>query len=94
MQACELRSLQTQWRCWIYLLTFTSSGKATVIGLASHGATVYMGARSEVKALETIKDIKKELPSSDIRFLFMDLMKLETVVSAAHRLRKYVSFLS
>lgn len=67
------------------------SGKATVAGLASHGARVYMGARNETKALASIQDIQKELPNADIRFLPLDLASLESVVSAATYVRRYAS---
>lgn len=65
-----------------------NSGKATVIALASRGAKVYMGARSELKAKEAIDNIQKELPNADILFIYMDLTKLETVVAAAKLLRR------
>ena len=62
------------------------SGKATVAGLASHGAKVYMGARSEAKALSSIRDIKVEFPEADIHFLELDLGHLASVVYAARTL--------
>lgn len=71
-------------------LTYLHSGKATVVGLASQGATVYMGARSEAKAEEVIKSLKNEIKNADIRFLYMDLTKFATVVAAAAKIREYV----
>lgn len=67
------------------------SGKATVAGLASHGARVYMGARNETKALASIQEIQKELPGADIRFLSIDLASLKNVVAAATLMRRYLS---
>ena len=66
------------------------SGKATVAGLASRGATVYMGARSEEKATQAIESLKQEFPRADLRYLYMDLTRLETVVAAATKVRRYV----
>lgn len=63
-------------------------GKATVVGLASHGARVYMGARSEAKALGAISTIRKELPSADVVFLPLDLSSLSSVVAAAETVKR------
>jgi NAD(P)-dependent dehydrogenase (short-subunit alcohol dehydrogenase family) len=65
-----------------------NSGKATVAGLGSHGATVYMGVRSEQKALSAIDDIKKELPEADIRILKIDLASFQSVLEAAREFRR------
>lgn len=46
-----------------------------------------MGARSEVKALETIKEIKTQVPPARIEFLQVDLSSLDSVVAAASKLR-------
>ncbi|KAF2796592.1 NAD(P)-binding protein [Melanomma pulvis-pyrius CBS 109.77] len=80
----------------IYLVTGGNSGigKITVIGLASRGATVYMGARSEGKATATIDEIKKEFPDVDIKFIHMDLTKLSSVVEATNRLKQETTMLS
>ncbi|KAF2098375.1 NAD(P)-binding protein [Rhizodiscina lignyota] len=59
-------------------------GKATVVGLAAHGARVYMGARSEQKALTAINEIKNELPEVDIRYLHLDLSSLSSAGEAAN----------
>ena len=59
----------------------------TVAGLASHGAKVYMGARNELKALQSIKDIKSQVPDAQVHFLSIDLSSLHDVASAAHKLR-------
>lgn len=75
-----------------YLVTGGNSGIgfATIVGLAKNGATVYMGARTESKAMAAIDDIKKELPNSDVRFLHMDLNNLSSVIVAAQKLRAEV----
>ena len=51
-----------------------------------HHARVYLGARSEAKAGAAIASIKEAVPDADVRFLLMDLMKLENVVAAAKEL--------
>lgn len=65
----------------------------TVVGLASRGARVYMGARSAEKAEKAIADLKRELgnPQADIVFLKLDLTDFKSVVEAARELRRYVS---
>ena len=67
---------------------FVYRGKATVAGLASRGARVYMGARSEQKAAAAIQEIKQadSTVAFDIRFLEMDLARLAGVVAAAKKL--------
>ncbi|KAH8809184.1 hypothetical protein F5884DRAFT_834630 [Xylogone sp. PMI_703] len=79
----------------VYLVTGGNAGigKATTIGLARQGATVYMGARSEEKARSTIEDIRKEIPDADIQFLYLDLTNLKTIVQAARELRSRESSL-
>jgi ribulose bisphosphate carboxylase small subunit len=47
-----------------------------------------MGSRSEGKAMDAIEEIKKEAPEGDIRFVQMDLQKLETVVEVAKEIRR------
>ncbi|KPM38588.1 hypothetical protein AK830_g8007 [Neonectria ditissima] len=73
----------------VYLVTGGNAGigKSTVIALASKGATVYLGARSEAKATTTIQEIKVQLPSAHILFLPLDLSSFQSVVSAAKKLR-------
>ncbi|KAL4725775.1 hypothetical protein ACLX1H_006449 [Fusarium chlamydosporum] len=44
-------------------------------------------SRSEGKAMNAIEEIKKEAPEGDIRFVQMDLQKLETVVEVAKEIR-------
>lgn len=46
-----------------------------------------MGARSESKAGDAIRDIKTKIPAADIRFLPLDLSSLASVVAAARTLR-------
>lgn len=61
-------------------------------GLASRGARVYIGARSEQKAAAAIQEIQQiqqadpTAPACDIRFLEMDLARLASVVAAAKKL--------
>ncbi|CAM1501259.1 Fc.00g104210.m01.CDS01 [Cosmosporella sp. VM-42] len=73
----------------VYLVTGGNAGigKATVVELASHGAKVYVGARSESKALAAIEEIRAMLPSTNIEFLLLDLTDFRSVISAAKRLR-------
>ncbi|KAM0421182.1 hypothetical protein ACHAPT_011074 [Fusarium lateritium] len=72
----------------VYLVTGGNAGigKSTVVALASRGAKVYMGARSEAKATATIAEIKSQLPSAQILFLPLDLSSFKSVVSAATKL--------
>jgi NAD(P)-dependent dehydrogenase (short-subunit alcohol dehydrogenase family) len=44
-----------------------------------------MGARTESKALDAIKALKKEIPSANIEFLQMDLTDFKSVVAAARQ---------
>ncbi|CAK7214964.1 hypothetical protein SCUCBS95973_002315 [Sporothrix curviconia] len=73
----------------IYLVTGGNAGigKATVTALASHGARVYMGARSVQKAEAAIKDIKAVASDADIRILQLDLNNLSSVVAAAKKFK-------
>jgi NAD(P)-dependent dehydrogenase (short-subunit alcohol dehydrogenase family) len=64
-----------------------ASGKQTVIGLATRGAKVYMGARSKGKALAAIHEIQEKHSSADIHFLELDLSSFQSVIAAANRLR-------
>ncbi|KAI8630100.1 hypothetical protein F5Y19DRAFT_428618 [Xylariaceae sp. FL1651] len=43
-----------------------------------------MGARTEAKALESIKSIKERVPAADIHFLQLDLASFRSVKAAAH----------
>lgn len=75
----------------------TGVGFVTVEKLANAGARVYLGARSEEKAAQAIKDIKTKaaeagLPEPDVRFLKMDLTDLETVQAAAEEFKKQTPF--
>ncbi|KAJ5587534.1 uncharacterized protein N7459_003299 [Penicillium hispanicum] len=74
----------------VYLVTGGNAGigKATVVGLASRGARVWMGTRNETKALTAIDEIKAQLPSANIQFLKINLSSLASVVSAAKELRR------
>ncbi|KAL2688963.1 hypothetical protein Neosp_003013 [[Neocosmospora] mangrovei] len=72
----------------VYLVTGgnTGIGKSTVVALASRGAKVYMGARSEAKAKAAIIEINAQLPSAQILFLPLDLSSFKSVVTAAKKL--------
>lgn len=74
----SLEKLFTEW---------SFRGRYTVLGLASRGARVWMGARNETKALTAINEIKAQLPSANIQLLKIDLSSLTSVVSAAKELR-------
>ncbi|KAI1348353.1 hypothetical protein F5Y01DRAFT_214215 [Xylaria sp. FL0043] len=71
----------------VFIVTGGNSGIGyyTVSHLASHGAHVYMCARSPQKGEAAIASIKKTHPSATISLLQMDLMDLSSVVSAAQR---------
>jgi len=56
------------------------------MGLALRGAKVFMGARSEEKALAAIQDIKTTVPNAQVEFLLLDLSSLQSVISAARSL--------
>jgi NAD(P)-dependent dehydrogenase (short-subunit alcohol dehydrogenase family) len=49
-----------------------------------------MGARNEVKAQETIDQIKKDIPDADIQFLKLDLTSFKSVKSAAEAFKRFV----
>jgi NAD(P)-dependent dehydrogenase (short-subunit alcohol dehydrogenase family) len=68
-------------------------GKATVAGLASRGARVYMGARNADKAREAIEDIRQSLakPEADILFLPLDLQDFASVREAAELVKSFVT---
>ncbi|KAI9705325.1 MAG: hypothetical protein M1820_005155 [Bogoriella megaspora] len=64
-------------------------GREAVKQLALHGAKVYMGARSEKRATQSIKEILSECPSipeGRIVWLQLDLSDLSRVVSAAQEI--------
>jgi hypothetical protein len=70
-----------------------SRGKATVAGLASHGARVYIGTRSESKAIAAIQEIKSHYSNADLHFLPLDLSNFASVIEAAKTFRRYcISF--
>ncbi|KAH7142069.1 hypothetical protein EDB81DRAFT_899568 [Dactylonectria macrodidyma] len=73
----------------VYLVTGgnTGIGRSTAVALASKGAKVYLGARSEAKAAMAIEEIKTQLPSAQILSLTLDLTSFQSVVSAATKLR-------
>ncbi|KAL3446179.1 hypothetical protein BJX65DRAFT_279627 [Aspergillus insuetus] len=69
----------------VFIVTGGNSGIGyyTVSHLASHGAHVYMCARSPEKGTAAINAIKQTNPSARISLLQMDLTDLSTVVTAA-----------
>ncbi|KAF5250336.1 hypothetical protein FANTH_4436 [Fusarium anthophilum] len=69
----------------VYIVTGGNAGIGfnTVLELAAHKAKVYMGARSEAKAIAAIAEIKSQYPHADISVLVMDMMNLKTVKAAA-----------
>jgi NAD(P)-dependent dehydrogenase (short-subunit alcohol dehydrogenase family) len=75
----------------VFLVTGGNTGVGfhTVKELAKRGARVYMGARSPEKATAAINEIQAESPnaSSDIHFLQMDLLDLQSVVAAAKQFK-------
>ena len=60
-------------------------GKETVLQLSKHNpAHIFLGARSEAKALEAIDEIRKTVPNAaKITFLQLDLASFESVKKAA-----------
>ncbi|TDZ23720.1 Citrinin polyketide synthase [Colletotrichum orbiculare MAFF 240422] len=60
-------------------------GKETVLQLSKHNpAHIFMGARSEKKALEAVAEIRKAVPdAAKITFLKLDLASFESVKEAA-----------
>lgn len=71
-----------------------NSGKATVAGLASRGARVYMGARSADRASEAITDIRQSLakPEADILFLPLDLQDFASILEATQLIKSFVTY--
>jgi NAD(P)-dependent dehydrogenase (short-subunit alcohol dehydrogenase family) len=66
-------------------------GYYTIAGLASHGAKVYMGARSESKAKDAIKKLHTEnstLKDGQIVWLPLDLANPQSVIKAAETVTK------
>jgi NAD(P)-dependent dehydrogenase (short-subunit alcohol dehydrogenase family) len=61
-------------------------GKESILQLAKHRpAKIYMGARTESKAVAAIADIKKVVPDADIIFLDLDLSSFASVKDAANK---------
>ncbi|KAK3339644.1 hypothetical protein B0T25DRAFT_618133 [Lasiosphaeria hispida] len=75
----------------VFLVTGGNAGigMATVAGLASKGAKVYIGARNPDKARKAIDDIKQSLakPEAEILPLLLDLQDFASVVNAANLLK-------
>ena len=61
-------------------------GKASIEQLALHNpAKIYMGARTESKAIAAIESIKKVAPEANIIFLELDLASFASIKSAADK---------
>jgi NAD(P)-dependent dehydrogenase (short-subunit alcohol dehydrogenase family) len=61
----------------------TGIGKITCLRLAQHHAKVYLGARTESRASDAIKEIKAQFPDAEIVWLPLDLMDFSSVRAAA-----------
>lgn len=61
----------------------TGIGKQTAIDLACRGAKVIIACRNELKALESLKDIKNESKSNIVYFKQLDLASLASIRSFA-----------
>ncbi|OZJ01498.1 hypothetical protein BZG36_05614, partial [Bifiguratus adelaidae] len=59
-------------------------GEDTTRALATRGATVILGSRSESRAQDTIDRIRASHPNADIRFIYLDLSDLDKVRQFAH----------
>ncbi|CAG8157764.1 unnamed protein product [Penicillium salamii] len=61
-------------------------GKETILQLAKHRPSrIYMAARTESKARESIASLHSQLPSADIRFLSLDLSSFSSIRAAAQK---------
>jgi len=58
-------------------------GYTTCLELARKNAHVFLGARNEQSALESIAEIKKETGNDKVELLKLDLSELRSVKSAA-----------
>ncbi|EPS40243.1 hypothetical protein H072_6001 [Dactylellina haptotyla CBS 200.50] len=71
----------------IYFVTGGNAGIGleTIKALASKGATVYLGARSESKATAAIATIRESInnPDAPIHYIYLDHMDLSTIVAGA-----------
>ncbi|KAK6497638.1 hypothetical protein TWF481_012043 [Arthrobotrys musiformis] len=72
----------------VYIITGGNAGIGyeTVYGLASKGATVYVCARSESKAIAAIDSLREKLQNhtAPLHYLHMNNMDLSSVVAAAN----------
>src|SRR5687768_9558515 len=59
-------------------------GKESVLQFAKHNPKeIWLGARSEAKAQEAIKDIKAKIPNAPIKFVKMDLASFASIHDSA-----------
>ena len=64
----------------------TGLGFETTKALASRGARVLMGCRSETRALQAMEDIRSAIPSADLEFVELDQSDLSSVRAAAEQI--------
>ncbi|CAG7946260.1 unnamed protein product [Penicillium olsonii] len=75
----DIRSLEDK-----VVLVTGGIGKETILQLAKHRPSrIYMAARTESKARESIASLHSQLPSADIRFLSLDLSSFASIRAAA-----------
>lgn len=62
----------------------TGLGKESILQLVKRNpAKIYMGARNPEKAEKAIADLKQQVPTSDVKFLKLDVSDLQSVQDAA-----------
>ncbi|KAI5819102.1 hypothetical protein BZA77DRAFT_385614 [Pyronema omphalodes] len=61
----------------------TGLGKESIAALCKAGGKVYMGSRTESKALAAIDDIKKTLPNADLHYIQLDLISFSSISAFA-----------
>ncbi|KAL4860827.1 hypothetical protein BDV12DRAFT_208766 [Aspergillus spectabilis] len=66
----------------------TGIGFCTAQALSTRGARVYIGSRSREKATSAIETMRAETPDADLHILQMDLMDLQSVMSAAKEFKE------
>lgn len=64
-------------------------GEATVLDLATRGATVVMAARNPEKLAATVDDVERRAPGADVHPLVLDLANLASVRQAADEARRF-----
>lgn len=70
----------------------TGIGKETVLQLAKHKPSkIFIAARNEVKARETIREIENAAPGVQIAFIQLDLMSFSSIGDAVNTFRSQCS---